>query len=119
MRNRVAFSFSGDFGHLVENMIFCHLRRCFDEVYFLGNGIETDFAVKQGNRVTRYVQVWYNEPGTDLIPDRELDCFKKTSQAWGQAENILITNDYEDVVGIGEVNVRCIPAVKYLLLADQ
>lgn len=119
LRNRVAFSFSGDFGHLVENMIFCHLRRCFDEVYFLGNGIETDFAVKQGNRVTRYVQVWYNDPGTDLIPGRELDCFKIISQAGGQTENILITNDYEDVVGIGDVNVRCIPATKYLLLAGQ
>jgi len=30
-------------------------------------------------------------------------------------ENILITNDYEDVLDLGRTQVLCIPAAKYLL----
>ena len=115
LRNRVAFSFSEDAGRLVENAVYCHLKRKHEEVYFHANGSETDFVVKEGMRVTRFIQVWYEDVTETAIPDRELACFKRPLDGHEGAENILVTNDYEDVIKTGTATIRCIPAVKFLL----
>ena len=115
LRNRVAFSFSEDSGHLIENIVFCHLKQHFEEVFFLADGHETDFAVKQGTRITRLVQVWYDDPGIKEIPQRELAFQLPNDSGHQPAEAILITNDHEDVLDHQGMKIRCIPAVKFLL----
>ena len=115
LRNRVAFSFSRDFGHLAENIIYFHLKQKHDEVYFMANGNEIDFALKQGMYTNKLIQVWYNEPGNNRIPERELAYFTENPNANKQAEKILITNDYEDEIKLKEGNIKCIPITKYLL----
>ncbi len=115
LRNRVAFSFSEDAGRLAENAVYCHLKRRHEEVYFHANGRENDFVVKEGMRVTQLIQVWYEDVTETAIPDRELACFSKPLDGHEGAENILVTNDYEDVIKAGTARIRCIPAVKFLL----
>lgn len=115
LRNRVAFSFSEDTGRLVENAVFCQLKRKYEEVYFNSNGSETDFMVKEGMRITRRIQVWYEDVAETSIPARELACFGKPVDGHEGAENILVTNDCEDVIKTEAATIRCIPAVKFLL----
>lgn len=115
LRNRVAFSFSEDLGHLVENVVFNHLRRSHEELYFMGNGGETDFAVKEGMKITKLIQVWYDDSGLSAVPEREIAGFLRDEHAAEKAEAVLITNDYEDVIQVEGRPVRCIPAAKYLL----
>ena len=115
LRNRVAFSFSGNTGHIVENAIFCHLHRTHEDVYYQANGHETDFAVKEGMNITRRIQVWFAEPGESNLPDRETACFTDPSPNRNTAENILITNDMDTTIRVGTATVRCIPALKFLL----
>jgi uncharacterized protein len=115
LRNRIAFAFSEDMGWLVENVIFCHLRRRHEEIYYLGNGTETDFVVKEGMKLCRRIQVWYADSGETIIPDRELACFRKSVEGGEAAELLLITNDLEEEIECGSATVRCIPATKYLL----
>jgi uncharacterized protein len=115
LRNRIAFAFSDDLGWLVENVVFCHLKRQHDEVYYHLNGSETDFVVKEGMRITKRIQVWYGDISETGIPDRELACFRKPLEGHEGAETILVTNDYEDVIDTGVSRVQCIPAVKFLL----
>lgn len=117
LRNRVAFSFSEDTGRLAENVVFCQLKRKHEEVYFHANGSETDFLVKEGMKVTRRIQVWYEDVAETAIPDRELACFDKYVDGHEGAENILVTNDYDDVIKTGTTTIRCIPIVKFLLFA--
>jgi hypothetical protein len=72
LRNRVAFSFSEDSGCLAENVVMNHLKAGGDEVYYAGNGAETDFVVRERQRVTKRIQVWYADPAETVIPEREL-----------------------------------------------
>ena len=115
LRNRVAFSFSEDSGHLIENIIFCHLKQQFDDVFFLAGDHETDFAIKQGTRITKLIQVWYEDSGIKEIPERELRFQLPNDPANQPAEAILITNDHEEVLDHQGMKIRCIPAVKFLL----
>jgi predicted AAA+ superfamily ATPase len=115
LRNRVAFSFSEDAGWQAENVVFCHLKGRHEEVYFHANGSETDFVVKEGMKITRRIQVWYEDVAETVIPDRELACFAKPADVHEGTENILVTNDYEDVINTGTATIRCVPAVKFLL----
>lgn len=115
LRNRVAFSFSEDLGWLAENAVYTHLMREHEEVYFLADGGETDFLVKEGTRIVKRIQVWYGDTGETAIPDRELAAFRTLSAGPGEGECILVTNDYEDSIDAGATRVACVPLVKFLL----
>lgn len=115
LRNRIAYAFSEDMGWLVENVVFCHLKRQHEEVYYHSNGGDTDFVVKEGMKITKRIQVWCEDVAVTSIPDRELACFHKPMEGHESAEAILVTNDYEDVVDTGAGKVQCIPAGKFLL----
>ncbi|AJF06611.1 ATP-binding protein [Geoalkalibacter subterraneus] len=114
LRNRVAFSFSAETGRLVENVVHNHLRRCHEEIYFAIDGGETDFIVKEGLKIVRRIQVWYEDAPQSEIPERELAAFEKLQG--DDAECLLLTNDLEKDTEIGPTKVRCLPVVKYLLL---
>lgn len=116
LRNRVAFSFSADAGRLVENVVHNQLRRCFEEVFFAADGGETDFIVKEGMKIIRRIQVWYEDAPQTEIPERELAAFGKLQE--DDAECLLLTNDLEKEIEIGTKKVRCLPVVKYLLLGE-
>jgi len=115
LRNRVAFAFSEDMGWLVENVVFCHLKRHHEEVYYHASGGDADFVVKEGMKITKRIQVWYEDVSVTSIPDRELACFQKPLEGHEEAESILVTNDYEDVIDTAGGRVQCIPATKFLL----
>lgn len=115
LRNRVAFSFSEDLGWLVENVVFCHLRQQYEEVYFQSKGGDSDFVVKEGMKITSRIQVCYEDVSDTIVPDRELACFKTIPKGCEGAKAILLTNDYEDVINLGTTRVQCVPVVKFLL----
>ncbi len=119
LRNRIAFAFSEDMGWLVENVVFCHLKRHHEEIYYHSSGSDTDFVVKEGMKITKRIQVWYEDVSETAIPDRELACFRKPLAGNETAESILVTNDYEDVIDTGVARVRCIPVTKFLLGLGQ
>jgi uncharacterized protein len=98
-----------------KNAVYCHLKRKHEEVYFHANGSETDFVVKEGMRVTQLIRVWYVDVTETAIPDWVLACFNGTLDGHEGVENILVTNDYEDLIKTGTATIQCIPAVKFLL----
>lgn len=115
LRNRIAFAFSEDMGWLVENVVYCHLKRQHEEVYYHSDGSDIDFVVKEGMKITKRIQVWYEDVSVTSIPDRELACFQKPLEGHEEAESILVTNDFEDVIDTAGGRVQCIPVAKYLL----
>jgi predicted AAA+ superfamily ATPase len=119
LRNRVAFSFSKDRGQIAENVVFNYLRIRNEELYYAGNGAETDFVVKEGLKIKSRIQVWYDDAGVTAIPEREIYCFSHNPGKPGSIENILLTNDYEDQLDVNGLRVRCIPTVKFLLQLEE
>ena len=65
--------------------------------------------------VSKRIQVWYDDPGATEIPDREFTGFHELLPGSDRVESLLLTNDYEDRIDLGGVQVRCVPVVKYLL----
>ena len=102
-------------GWLVENVVFCHLKRQHEEVYYHSEGSDTDFMVKEGMKITKRIQVWYEDVSVTSIPDRELACFQKPLEGHEEAESILVTNDFEEVIDTAGGRVLCIPVAKFLL----
>lgn len=115
LRNRVAFSFSDDFGWQVENVIACFLKQQYEEVFFSKNGTEIDFIVKEGLNISHRIQVWYDDMSVKDIPSRELIGLKIPFKGHEKAKSILLTNDYEDVIESNGINISCKPVVKFLL----
>jgi len=50
-------SFSEDFGHKLENLVYLHLRRKHKELYFFKDKGESDFVVFEKNEVQQVIQV--------------------------------------------------------------
>ncbi len=96
-------------------MVHNHLKRTQEELYFSTDGGETDFVVKEGMTLVRRIQVWYGDLDKMVIPERELAPFSQLEAE--AAECLLLTNDLETEIDAGLVRVRCMPVVKYLLLA--
>lgn len=117
LRNRVAFSFSADTGWVAENIVHNHLKMTHGEIYFTANGNETDFVVKQGMNIKKRIQVWYDDPSRTVIPKRELAAF--TGLEAKGAECLLLTNDLETEMTVGQIKLRCLPLIKYLLFHLQ
>jgi predicted AAA+ superfamily ATPase len=115
LRNRIAFAFSEEMGWLVENVVYCHLKRYHEEVYYHTNGSDTDFVVKEGLKITKRIQVWYEDVSVTSIPERELACFQRKIEGHEAAELILVTNDYETIIETGAARIQCIPVTKFLL----
>lgn len=113
LRNRVAFSFSEDLGWLVENVVAAFLIRQYDEVFFSKKVGEIDFVVKEGLKITKRIQVWYDDPTISDIPVRELANF--TGEELNNSESILVTNDYEGIIESLTGPVHCIPVIRFLL----
>jgi len=65
--------------------------------------------------ITKVIHVWHDDVTVTTIPDRELACFKTSEKDFNQAEFILITNDLDSVINIGQRQVHCIPAARFLL----
>ncbi len=112
LRNRVAFAFSEDIGWLAENVVATSLLQKSEEIFYAKNEGGIDFVVKEGTKITKQIQVWYEDPSITDIPKREIAGFQGGDE---RAECILITNDYEGVIESGSSPVRCIPISKYLL----
>jgi uncharacterized protein len=113
LRNRVSFSFSEDIGWLVENVVASFLVKQYEDVFFSKEGGETDFVVKEGLKITKRIQVWYDDPSVSDIPERELAGLKAIDQI--NSESLLVTNDFEGVIDYENGPVRCIPIIKLLL----
>jgi len=115
LRNRVSFSFSGDTGWLAENIVLNHLRTRHEEIYYHANGGDIDFIVKEGMNVTRYIQVWFDDAAETTVPERELRSFEYPALSKVSAEYLLLTNDLDTSMTVGEKNIRCLPITMFLL----
>jgi predicted AAA+ superfamily ATPase len=60
MHNAVAFKFSADKGKLLENAVFCHLKRQGRELYYFSEKQEVDFVCKEGQDVRELINVRYS-----------------------------------------------------------
>ena len=108
-------SFTCDYGHLLENLIYWKLRRSGEELYYFNeNGHECDFVVTKNGKITQLVQVCYQ-----LTPEnREREqCGLQEAMTFFNTDNgVIITYNQKDVYMQDGKSIKIIPAHEYLRL---
>ncbi len=113
--------FSGDYGKLMENTVFLELMRETNEnpliniYYYKGSqNHEVDFLLKEGNKITRLIQVCYDldDSGTKR---RELRSLVKASKELKCSSLLVVTWDYEGEEEFKGKKIKFVPLWKWLL----
>ena len=99
--NAIAFGFSENTGHFMENTVAVELQRrkgpdTLTEVYYWKDHQqnEVDFVIKYGRRIRQLIQVTYAQ-NKDGIKEREIKSLIKASQELKCNNLLVITWDYE------------------------
>lgn len=87
-------SFSGDYGRILENLVFLHLRRKGQEIYYFSEKGECDFVTFENGVIKEVVQVC-NELNTDNL-DRELNGLFEALSFFDLDKGVIITQNQTD-----------------------
>ena len=103
---------SPDLGNMLENMVFCHLKRRSDELYYHDDGTsECDFIAKNANGYSVTQVTW------DLNDDNKEREFKGLTHALdrlGMKEGTIVTANQSDFAVIDGFTINIIPAAQFL-----
>ncbi|MDA3853645.1 MAG: DUF4143 domain-containing protein, partial [Bacteroidales bacterium] len=103
-------------GYLLENMIFLHLRRKSDEIYYYRTlkGLELDFYCfdKEGGR--ELIQVAW-EMHEEKTKKRELKALFQAMEECGLKEGTIVSYMQTETIIDGENQINIVPAWKFIL----
>lgn len=119
-----SFELSPNYGRLLENLVFIELLRRdlkpeLDIFYYrTRNDREIDFVVRKGHQIDQLIQVCYNIDQPKTLK-RELDALVESSVELKCTNLFLITWDKEELIELHGLEIKLIPAYKWLLVSDK
>lgn len=106
-------TFTGNLGHILENVIYWHLRQFNYKLYYFNeNGRECDFIVQSNQKVIQAIQVCYelNHENTE----REVLGLSEAMEFFNLESGIILTfNQNDSMIRNGKI-ISVIPAFRYL-----
>nr|WP_261789132.1 DUF4143 domain-containing protein [Methanosarcina siciliae] len=120
LRNTVAFAFSEDYGRLVENIVFMHLRRKYRDIYYWKNEKqkEVDFLVNEKNVLTQAVQVCWDIE-SEMTRKRETEGLLLAMDSFELNEGLILTEDVEEEIMVENKKIIFMPVWKWLLVEGE
>ncbi len=120
MINSVTSGISANSGHLLENIIFLHLRRMTESLYYYrtSNGKEIDFVWLDGQKKKHLVQVCLSL-ADPLTKKREMTSLTQAMDELRLTEATIVTLDEDQQIEKNGINIRIIPAWKYLIMNNS
>src|SRR3989339_310161 len=113
--NTLSFSFFNDYGKLLENAVYLHLRRMYvGNLYFYKNQSECDFVVFSKDKVTGIIQVCF-DLSDDKTYQREVKGLLDACKFFDLNEGTIVSMDEERELKIGNVSINIVPAYKFFL----
>ncbi len=108
MMNVNSASLSADWGRLLENAVFLHLRRYYNTIFYLQNRFECDFLVQDSRSIQQVIQVVFELTEDNL--ERELTGIKEAMRLTKAEKALIVTMNQEDEID----NIPVIPAWKWM-----
>ena len=111
--NLVSNNLTEDLGHKLENLVFLHLRKSFDELFYFDEKGECDFVAVKNSKVVELVQVCY-----ELTPDnlnREKNGLLKAMNFFNITSATIVTFSNSDIIKEDKYEIKVVPAFQYLL----
>ncbi len=87
-------SFTDDYGRILENLVFLHLRRSFNEIFYFSEKGECDFVAMDKNQPALIAQVCYELTPDNL--DRELNGLFEALDFFDMDKGFIITMNQSD-----------------------
>lgn len=106
--------FSEESGRRLENCIYLHLRKKYQELYYFNEKTECDFVAMDKGKTKELIQVCYQI--NDMNFDREINGLINAMDFFKETEGIIVTFDQKDKFEIDGKTVLMIPAHEYLLM---
>ena len=112
--NALTFKFSKDHGRLLENLVYLELRRRGKKIFYYKDGKECDFLVQEKDEKPLALQVCYSlrDPETRA---REISGLVHACKKLRTKSGAIITLQESAEQKTDGINIRIIPAVKFLL----
>ncbi len=112
MVSSLSRSMKDDYGHVMENLVFLHLRRKYKHIYYYQNKGECDFvAIEDGEKYL--IQVSYEL--TDFNTEREINGILNALDDLSVTEGVIVTFSQKDRFERNDKIVNVIPLHEYLL----
>ena len=107
-----------DKSRLLENCVFNHLNRRFNEIYYYktSGSLEVDFLVREGSGF-QAIQVCYSLDHGETR-QREVKALKKCALELGLRKGLILTYNTEGREKEGDLEIEIVPVWKYLLLQE-
>lgn len=106
---------SDDLGRKLENLVFLHLRRHFQSLFYFQEQHECDFIAFRGSKPKRAVQACYVLTEDNL--DRELNGGFEALDFFGMDEGILVTLNQSDRFTRAGKTLEVLPLHRFLTMA--
>lgn len=109
LRNSIAFRFNTDLGQLLENIMFLHLIRKFDKVWFYKTkqNHEVDFCVQTNNQVVLF-QVSYQLENSKTL-QREIRSLHEAMKELNTKQAYIITHNQFDTLKSKSGKIEAFP----------
>ncbi len=114
--NALSFKFSDNYGMLLENTVYLHLRRLHkNNVFYFKDNKECDFVIFEKNKVQQLIQVCYDIEDKETLK-REVESLKYACKKLGVTKGIIVTFDsIENELLEDGIKIEFIPAWKFVL----
>lgn len=109
----ISSSMTEDAGRKLENLVFLHLRRKYDELFYFDEKGECDFVAMHHGNPAELIQVCYELTPDNL--DRELNGLLNAMRFFNLHKAIIITFNNTDLIKVDDFEISVIPAFEYLV----
>ncbi len=109
LASMVSFTLSEDYGRMLENIVFIHLRRRYQNIFYFKNKYECDFIIKEKNKITQCFQVC--SVLTDDNKKREINGIKEAMNYFSLKKGIILTENQTDKID----GITIMPVYQWLL----
>jgi predicted AAA+ superfamily ATPase len=107
-----SLSFREDIGQKFENLIYLHLRRKNNEIYYFSEKNECDFVVFEKGKIASCIQVCYMLNNDNL--KREIDGMVEALEFFEKNEGFMVTLEQKDTIKKNGKIIHVVPAHDFL-----
>lgn len=106
--NAIRFSFSADYGRILENLVFLEFLKTGKDIFYYRGSYECDFLVKDGRKIAGAFQV-ARSIADYSVKQREIRGLTEAMDAYGLKEGIILTEDENEEFKHENKKIKVLP----------
>lgn len=107
--NAIRFSFSADYGRILENLVFLEFLKAGKSIFYYRGAFECDFLVKDGRKISGAFQVAQSLADYS-VKQREIGGLAEAMDEYGLGEGTILTEDENEEFTHENKKIKVLPA---------